>query len=162
MRRCALVWPADKSNLREQPRTRQGRLVCRNDLYISESGKIQPLSRFHTHPKHLPHPAGAVSIRGAEEEKYAVIDIGNPEFGVRGHILEETEVSRALFELYEGAIVSQGFHLSCFCLPTFALVIVPPSGKNLPGKSHHTVTWYFVTEGRRSKKSITTRSKLSS
>lgn len=70
---------------------------------------IQLLVRFHTHPKLLPHPAGALSIRGAEEEKYAVIDVGNPEFGVKGHILEETEVSRALFELYEGAIVSQGF-----------------------------------------------------
>jgi DEAD/DEAH box helicase domain-containing protein len=62
--------------------------------------------RFHTHPKHLPHPAGAVSIRGADEEKYTVIDISSTDSGVRGRILEETEISRALFELYEGAIVS--------------------------------------------------------
>ncbi|KAH9180356.1 P-loop containing nucleoside triphosphate hydrolase protein [Lactarius sanguifluus] len=59
---------------------------------------------YHTHPKHLPHPAGALSIRGAEEEKYAVIDVSSSGFGVKGRILEETEVSRALFELYEGAI----------------------------------------------------------
>ncbi|KAI0256495.1 P-loop containing nucleoside triphosphate hydrolase protein [Lactifluus subvellereus] len=59
---------------------------------------------FHTHPKHLPHPAGSLSIRGAEEEKYTVIDISSTDFGVKGRILEETEFSRALFELYEGAV----------------------------------------------------------
>ncbi|KAI0282173.1 P-loop containing nucleoside triphosphate hydrolase protein [Russula aff. rugulosa BPL654] len=59
---------------------------------------------FHTHPKHLPYPASGLSIRGADEEKYTVIDVSATEFGVKGLILEETEISRALFELYEGAI----------------------------------------------------------
>ncbi|KAF8275225.1 DEAD/H helicase [Lactarius quietus] len=72
--------------------------ICENSLVRDKEGW------FHTHPKHLPHPAGALSIRGADEEKYAVIDVGSPESGVKGHILEETEISRALFELYEGAI----------------------------------------------------------
>ncbi len=136
--------------------------ICENNLVrdqegwyvgmisISEPGKIQPLFRFHTHPKHLPHPAGALSIRGADEEKYAVIDISSPEFGVKGRILEETEVSRALFELYEGGIVSQGFS-NVVLLSYCALVIVPPPGQNLPGKSHHpksyTVTLYLVYRG---------------
>ncbi len=68
----------------------------------------QPVVRFHTHPKHLPYPASGVSIRGAEEEKYTVIDVSSTDLGVKGCILEETEFSRALFELYEGAIVSLG------------------------------------------------------
>ncbi|KAH9001463.1 P-loop containing nucleoside triphosphate hydrolase protein [Lactarius akahatsu] len=72
--------------------------ICENNLVRDQEGW------FHTHPKHLPHPAGALSIRGAEEEKYAVIDVSSSGFGVKGRILEETEVSRALFELYEGAI----------------------------------------------------------
>ncbi|KAH9060057.1 P-loop containing nucleoside triphosphate hydrolase protein [Lactarius vividus] len=72
--------------------------ICENNLVRDQEGW------FHTHPKHLPHPAGALSIRGAEEEKYAVIDVSNSGFGVKGRVLEETEVSRALFELYEGAI----------------------------------------------------------
>lgn len=72
--------------------------ICENNLVRDEEGW------FHTHPKHLPHPAGALSIRGADEEKYAVIDVSSSASGVKGRILEETEVSRALFELYEGAI----------------------------------------------------------
>ncbi|KAH9048489.1 P-loop containing nucleoside triphosphate hydrolase protein [Lactarius hengduanensis] len=72
--------------------------ICENNLVRDQEGW------FHTHPKHLPHPAGALSIRGAEEDKYAVIDVSSSGFGVKGRILEETEVSRALFELYEGAI----------------------------------------------------------
>ncbi|KAH9079220.1 P-loop containing nucleoside triphosphate hydrolase protein [Lactarius deliciosus] len=70
--------------------------ICENNLVRDHEGWY-----VHTHPKHLPHPAGALSIRGAEEEKYAVIDAA---------VLEETEVSRALFELYEGAIVKEVNH----------------------------------------------------
>ncbi|THH10992.1 hypothetical protein EW146_g8195 [Bondarzewia mesenterica] len=65
---------------------------------------------YHTHPKSLPFPAKNISLRGAEEEKYDVIDITNlrSEGGV-ARILEEVEISRALFELYEGAIfIHQG------------------------------------------------------
>lgn len=45
-----------------------------------------------------------MAIRGAaEEEKYAVIDISK---GRASKILEEVEMKRALFEVYEGAVVS--------------------------------------------------------
>jgi hypothetical protein len=45
-----------------------------------------------------------VAIRGAaDEEKYAVIDISK---GRVSRILEEVEIKRALFEVYEGAVVS--------------------------------------------------------
>lgn len=62
--------------------------------------------RYHTHPKFLPFPAKHISLRGGEEEKYSVIDmtrLGKP--GGHPQILEEVEVSRALFELYEGGVV---------------------------------------------------------
>ncbi|KAL7283261.1 hypothetical protein ACG7TL_002690 [Trametes sanguinea] len=65
---------------------------------------------YHTHPRYLPYPAKHVSIRGAEEEKYSVVDVtrvGKP--GGIATILEEIEVSRALFEIYEGAVfIHQG------------------------------------------------------
>ncbi|KAI0374726.1 DEAD/H helicase [Pilatotrama ljubarskyi] len=65
---------------------------------------------FHTHPRYLPYPSRHVSIRGAEEEKYSVVDVtrmGKP--GGIATILEEVELSRALFEIYEGAVfIHQG------------------------------------------------------
>ncbi|KAI0781100.1 DEAD/H helicase [Trametes elegans] len=65
---------------------------------------------FHTNPKYLPYPSRHVSIRGAEEEKYDVVDVsrlGRP--GGAATILEEVELSRALFEVYEGAVfIHQG------------------------------------------------------
>ncbi|KAI0317304.1 P-loop containing nucleoside triphosphate hydrolase protein [Amylostereum chailletii] len=66
---------------------------------------------YHTHPKFLPYPAKDVSLRGAEEEKYSLIDVtklGQP--GVVARVMEELEVSRALFELYEGGIVHEVNH----------------------------------------------------
>jgi len=68
---------------------------------------MRSLPRYHTHPKFLPYPAKDVSLRGAEEVKYTVLDVsklGRPGGDVK--VLEEVEFSRALFELYEGAIVS--------------------------------------------------------
>lgn len=67
--------------------------------------------RYHTHPRYLPYPSNHVSIRGIEEEKYSVVDV--TKFGKAGgsaHILEEIELSRALFEIYEGAVVRQNQH----------------------------------------------------
>ncbi|RPD79912.1 P-loop containing nucleoside triphosphate hydrolase protein [Lentinus tigrinus ALCF2SS1-7] len=65
---------------------------------------------YHTHPRYLPYPAKHVSIRGIEEEKYSVVDVtrvGRP--GGTAQILEEIELSRALFEIYEGAVfIHQG------------------------------------------------------
>ncbi|KAI0797837.1 P-loop containing nucleoside triphosphate hydrolase protein [Abortiporus biennis] len=65
---------------------------------------------YHTHPKYLPYPAKYISLRGAEEERYVVVDVtrvGKP--GGHPRILEEIEISRALFEIYEGAVfIHQG------------------------------------------------------
>ena len=65
------------------------------------------MRRYHTHPKFLPHPAKHISLRGAAEDEYTVVDvtnIGKPDGSAR--LLEQMEASRALFELYEGAVVS--------------------------------------------------------
>lgn len=56
--------------------------------------------RYHTHPRYMPYPAGHVSIRGIEEERYTVVDVtrvGQP--GGEAKVLEEVELSRALFEV---------------------------------------------------------------
>ncbi|KAF8475426.1 P-loop containing nucleoside triphosphate hydrolase protein [Gautieria morchelliformis] len=65
---------------------------------------------YHTHPRYMPYPARHIAIRGIEEERYTVVDVsrvGHP--GGEAKILEEVEVSRALFETYEGAVfIHQG------------------------------------------------------
>ncbi|KAF8677689.1 DNA replication factor CDT1 like [Rhizoctonia solani] len=58
---------------------------------------------YHTNPKFLPFPSKYISIRGIEEEKYVVIDTTLHSEG-QVKILEEIEVSRAIFELYEGGV----------------------------------------------------------
>jgi ATP-dependent helicase YprA (DUF1998 family) len=58
-------------------------------------------ARYHPHPKFLPYPAKHVSIRGAEEDKYTLVNITKD----APKILEEVEFSRALFEVYEGGVV---------------------------------------------------------
>ncbi|KDQ60612.1 hypothetical protein JAAARDRAFT_555490 [Jaapia argillacea MUCL 33604] len=65
---------------------------------------------YHPHPKFLPYPARHIALRGVEEEKYVVIDVTKlGQAGGDGHIVEEVEVSRALFEIYEGAVfIHQG------------------------------------------------------
>ena len=62
------------------------------------------LKRYHTHPKFLPFPAKHIALRGAQEEKYAVVDVTR-QSGGSANIIEEVEISRALFELYEGGVV---------------------------------------------------------
>ncbi|KAG8690861.1 hypothetical protein FRC11_008575 [Ceratobasidium sp. 423] len=60
---------------------------------------------YHANPKFLPFPSKYISIRGIEEEKYAVIDTTLLEHSEgQARILEEIEVSRAIFELYEGGV----------------------------------------------------------
>lgn len=59
------------------------------------------VARYHPHPKFLPYPAKHVSIRGAEDEKYTLVDITKQV----PKMLEEIEFSRALFEVYEGGVV---------------------------------------------------------
>jgi DEAD/DEAH box helicase domain-containing protein len=56
--------------------------------------------RYHTHPRYMPYPAGHVSIRGIEEERYTVVDISRVgQAGGEAKVLEEVELSRALFEV---------------------------------------------------------------
>lgn len=93
----------------------------RSDSYLFKADDDQSCGdRYHTHPKFLPFPAKHISLRGAEEEKYSVIDVtkvDNP--GGQAFILEEVEISRALFEIYEGGIVSRYRHSyfsKCFML----------------------------------------------
>lgn len=59
--------------------------------------------RYHPNPKFLPFPSQHVSIRGIQEEMYCVIDVTKLD---RPKLLEEIEFHRALFETYEGAVVS--------------------------------------------------------
>ncbi|EMD38568.1 hypothetical protein CERSUDRAFT_82843 [Gelatoporia subvermispora B] len=65
---------------------------------------------YHAHPKYLPFPAKHIALRGADEEKYSVVDISKLDrAGGTAQILEEVELSRALFEIYEGAVfIHQG------------------------------------------------------
>ncbi|KAG6849336.1 hypothetical protein H0H93_009302 [Arthromyces matolae] len=66
---------------------------------------------YHAHPKFLPFPSKFISIRGAQEDKYAVINVTKTEeSGQPGSILEEVEVSRSMFELYEGGVVKHVLH----------------------------------------------------
>ena len=79
--------------------------------------------RYHTHPRYLPYPAKHVSIRGIEEEKYSIVDVtrmGRP--GGTAQILEEIELSRALFEIYEGAVVCSG-RTSPACITAYLVVL---------------------------------------
>ncbi|KAH8108129.1 P-loop containing nucleoside triphosphate hydrolase protein [Cristinia sonorae] len=64
---------------------------------------------YHTHNKYLPYPAKHVTLRGVEEEKYCVVDISKVNSGGNPRLVEEVEVSRALYEIYEGGIfIHQG------------------------------------------------------
>lgn len=76
---------------------------------------------YHTHPKFLPYPSRNVSIReiiilfaeyikfshlrtigGSKEDKFVLVEL-KPNNASR--MLEEIELSRVLFEVYEGAVV---------------------------------------------------------
>ncbi|CCM03863.1 uncharacterized protein FIBRA_06013 [Fibroporia radiculosa] len=73
--------------------------ICETRLVKDREGWFNP------HPKSLPFPAKHISLRGAQEDKYELIDItrlGKP--GGHAQILEQIEVSRALFEIYEGGV----------------------------------------------------------
>ncbi|KAG8875050.1 hypothetical protein FRB97_005471 [Tulasnella sp. 331] len=60
----------------------------------------------HTHPKYKPRPSAFVPIRGVMEAKYTVLDVTNSGVNGKVAVLEELELSRALFEAsaYEGGI----------------------------------------------------------
>ncbi|KAI0703572.1 P-loop containing nucleoside triphosphate hydrolase protein [Cytidiella melzeri] len=78
--------------------------LCETRLKKDEDGW------YHTHPKYLPHPGRHISLRGNAEDEYTVVDVSNiGKPGGVAKILEQMEMSRALFELYEGAVfIHQG------------------------------------------------------
>lgn len=60
---------------------------------------------FTCNEKYLPWPSGYVSLRGIQEEMFAVVDVTNN----RNIVIEEIEMSRTSFTLYDGAIfIHQG------------------------------------------------------
>ncbi|KAL1968594.1 hypothetical protein VTN77DRAFT_1804 [Rasamsonia byssochlamydoides] len=58
------------------------------------------LGFYHCHERFRPQPSRHVSIRDVEDSTFAVIDTTHN----RNVVLEEVEVSRALFTIYEGGI----------------------------------------------------------
>ncbi|KAJ7756837.1 P-loop containing nucleoside triphosphate hydrolase protein [Mycena maculata] len=78
--------------------------ICETRLRVDNDGW------YHTHPKFLPFPSKHISIRGIQEEVYTVVDvtrINQP--GGSTYLLEELEISRAIFEIYEGGVfIHQG------------------------------------------------------
>lgn len=73
--------------------------ICRERLQHNAEG-------YHAHNRFLPWPSKHVSLRGVEEDRYAVIDITNG----RNIVIEEIEASRTSFTLYDGGIfIHQGY-----------------------------------------------------
>ncbi|KAG9101110.1 hypothetical protein FRC06_003338 [Ceratobasidium sp. 370] len=73
--------------------------ICESSLKQDKDGW------FHTNPKFLPYPSKYISIRGIQEDKYAVVDVTLSDRSEgEAKILEELELSRAIYELYEGGV----------------------------------------------------------
>ncbi|KAJ9662869.1 ATP-dependent 3'-5' DNA helicase [Neophaeococcomyces mojaviensis] len=70
--------------------------VCQTRLVPDPDG----LGFYHTHPRFRPLPSKHVNIRDTEDDSFAVVDITHG----RNIVLEEVEVSRAFFTLYDGGI----------------------------------------------------------
>ncbi|GAA5911343.1 ATP-dependent 3'-5' DNA helicase [Sporobolomyces salmoneus] len=68
--------------------------ICRDRLVPDDDGF------YHCHPRYKPYPAKTVPIRNTEDESYSVVDIT----GGRNVVIEEVEMSRAIFTTYEGAV----------------------------------------------------------
>ncbi|KAK0502854.1 P-loop containing nucleoside triphosphate hydrolase protein [Armillaria luteobubalina] len=73
--------------------------VCKTRLIADDDGW------YHTHHKFRPYPSKHIALRGVQEDKYLIIDVTHD----RHTILEEMEMSRVLFEIYDGAVfIHQG------------------------------------------------------
>ncbi|GAA5908045.1 hypothetical protein JCM5296_004364 [Sporobolomyces johnsonii] len=68
--------------------------ICRERLVRDDEGF------YHCHPRYKPYPARTVPIRATEDESYSIVDIT----AGRSVVLEEVEMSRAIFTTYEGAV----------------------------------------------------------
>lgn len=69
-------------------------------------GELIYSHRYHTNPKFLLYPSKHVSIRGIQEDMYTIVDVTNT---AQPKILEEIEVSRLMFDAFEGAVVCPMF-----------------------------------------------------
>ncbi|KAJ7771770.1 hypothetical protein B0H16DRAFT_1660723 [Mycena metata] len=77
--------------------------LCDTRLRVDKDGW------YHTHPKFLPFPSKHISIRGVQEDVYTVVDVTRFIQSGTMHQLEELEISRAIFEIYEGGVfIHQG------------------------------------------------------
>jgi DEAD/DEAH box helicase domain-containing protein len=56
------------------------------------------LQKYRPDPRFRPYPQQFVQIRNVTEEIFAVVDVTND----RNIIIEEIEISRAGFEIYQG------------------------------------------------------------
>ncbi|KAJ3896654.1 DEAD/H helicase, partial [Lentinula edodes] len=75
--------------------------ICQVRLHKDKDGW------YHPHNKYLPSPSKHVSIRGVQEDKYVLVDVTKSVASAK--ILEEIEISRAIFEVYEGGVfIHQG------------------------------------------------------
>lgn len=73
--------------------------VCKTRLIADDEGW------YHTHHKFRPYPSKHIALRGVQEDKYLIIDVTQE----RHTILEEMEMSRVLFEIYDGGVfIHQG------------------------------------------------------
>lgn len=73
--------------------------ICHSRLQHDSNG-------YHTNNRFLPWPSSLISLRGSEENMFAVVDITNG----RNKIIEEIEASRTSFTLYDGGIfIHQGY-----------------------------------------------------
>lgn len=68
--------------------------ICRDRLVVDDDGF------YHCHPRYKPYPARTVPIRNTEDESYSIVDVT----GGRNVVIEEVELSRAIFTTYEGAV----------------------------------------------------------
>ncbi|KAK0240550.1 P-loop containing nucleoside triphosphate hydrolase protein [Armillaria nabsnona] len=68
--------------------------VCKTRLIADDEGW------YHTHHKFRPYPSKHIALRGVQEDKYLIIDVTQE----RHTILEEMEMSRVLFEIYDGGV----------------------------------------------------------
>lgn len=80
----------------------QGIIRIRN-LCLSPQNIYQFVRVFHL--SIISHSSNSVHTGGAQEEKYSLIDISKVGEGGLPSILEEVEISRAQYEVYEGAVV---------------------------------------------------------
>jgi DEAD/DEAH box helicase domain-containing protein len=76
------------------------RLEILEELSQNDTDIARTLVAYTCHSRFLPKPADHVSIRGREEDEFAVVDITNG----RNQVVETVESSRTSFTLYEGGI----------------------------------------------------------